>query len=118
MFIQAKYVARFLRIINLSSKSNDCRSPRLLAVQAAPVLFTTGGKPSTWLPPGGLVEQNAQQKHPDAGDKKARKKQEEKEKQQKKASKKQRERERATDKQDTKKTKERKNTARRRERKR
>ena len=45
-----------------------------------PALFTTGGKPSTWLPPGGLVEQSAQRKRPNAGDTKANNKQEEKEK--------------------------------------
>ena len=40
------------------------------------VLFHTGGKPSTWLPPGGLVEQSDGRRHHNVGHQPAPKREE------------------------------------------
>ena len=61
-----------VRIENWRKKTSTYARPRFGQNPPAPVLlsrrriqsplysyyFTTGGKPSTWFPPGGLVEQN------------------------------------------------------------
>ena len=43
------------------SKFTDLRGASLSPTSTAAV-FTTGGKPSTWFPPGGLVEQSPKQR--------------------------------------------------------
>ena len=41
---------------SLSIELPDCLAPILLFEHSASASFRTGGKPSTWFPPGGLVE--------------------------------------------------------------
>ena len=47
----------------LPPKFTNLRGPRLSPTSTAAV-FTAGGKPSTWFPPGGLVEQSPEREAP------------------------------------------------------